>query len=439
MSNTTIAREFPRQLLPWILAQLPWLLLLWQALWLVHFVQTATWCCDGSYYLTAARNFWADGLYFADDFSGYRPYLTPLIVGAVVRFPFDSAIFADPNLGYSINAALILFGTSLLLTLLLRRRFDARAWLMLTLPTVFNPFFMADLVVPLQESATLLVTLPALVIIGALLMRARYAGAVFLSVLLVAVVTLSRMQNAVIGLAVLALCAVAWWRSGRRPRVLLAGVGAALLAVLIALPQFAINQHRFGSWHAPLVDEMANLQFQHGADLMRYGTALMDGEWRGVRLDSAWVDYNLATLAEHPYADAGWRVIPHVLTHMFVASHVDEPRTYWSHGPPPPAGFWVIVSSLIAFLGACGIVRDVRHRQLVGIPLALLVVASLASTAMLAVESRFGIWAQIGLALGAARFIFARPPPLHPGRWAAAALAYSALAVLYNIWMWSKL
>jgi len=422
-------------------ASLPWLFLIWQAGWLMHFASTADWCCDAGYYLVAGQDFWTQGLGYPDRYAGYRPYLTPLMVGAFAQFPVSPEIFVDQRLAYSINVALSFFAVSSGLTILLADRMSRREWSLISLPTLFNPYFLANLVVPLQEVPTLFVGLPLLTMIAAALLARRFERAAFLVVSLAAIVSFARTQNAIVAAPAGVLCLFLFFalRHDRRRRLRLAFAvaGGIVVAALLSLPQLAIHRHHFGTWASPRSADMANFQLEHGADLSRYGTALINNQWQGVRISGPWFDYDMGASYAHPYQHAGWLAVPHVLTHVFLGLHVDEPRTYWSRGLPAALGAWLIVSALIVFLGAVGIARDLRRSPAVGWTLLSLLLVSCAYTALLAVETRFGLWGQIALAMGAARLLFAQPRMHRTGAMALLALGYVVLAAAFNGWIWS--
>ncbi len=422
-------------------ACLPWILLVWQALWLLHFARSTGWCCDASYYLQTGRILWEQGLYYPDMLAGYRPYLTPLVVGVIGQFPVSTAVICDANLAYSFNAAVLFAAISAGLTLGFSRLLTRRQWLLVSLPTLFNPFFLADLVVPLQESVTLFVALPVLTLVGASLILGRLERVAFLVVALTGFVAMARTSNAIVGAAAAVLCVFLLWHlrhdARRRLRLVVSAAAGIVFAVLLVLPQLSINRHHFGSLVSPHYQEIARLQLEHGADLMRYGTAYEDGEWKGIRLQSAWYDYTPGAAVDHPYENAGWGVVPQVLAHFFAGLHVDEPRTYWSRGRPSGFSAWFVASALMAFLGTIGIARDLRHCPRVGWTLLVLVAVSVASTALLAVESRFGIWGQLGLAMGTARLLFAQPRHPRILQIVLLALAYVAVAMSINLWLWT--
>jgi hypothetical protein len=371
-------------------------------LWLAH---RALFCCDARYYIDVGRELLAQGLvYEPDQFAGYRSYFVPLVFGLLEKIPAPAMAGSGEKLPFTLSIAFTL--VSFAVSRYIVRKEGLARYLVFAAPVFFNPFLLAQVPYPLQESALLLIVAPIVVVL--LAVRSRSALATF--ALAVAAGALALAIRGSIGwlalpLAVFVLLearrAPAEWRAASKAR--LAAVALAVPLVLIA-PQSYVMQEKFGTLHPyPRVDTLA--QVFYGIEMFKMATVLRDGNWTQVRFLSP-----AAKLPIHEkitfgfygkYPGTGLMI---VVAHVWAGLHYDALVPYVKFERLRVLNPWIVLSSLVVAFGLMGLAFAFRapgDRSRAAFLAATLAFSCL-YTAFVGVEARFGIFGFLALSIAAA-------------------------------------
>lgn len=418
-------------------------LLALQAAFLGYFAATANFTGDGGYYISMAGKLWTEGLLHDDPYLGYRSYFVPLWIALVAHLPGAKSFVADPAFHFGTNQSALFFLLTVALMMAAHRKGMLRQALPYFLATMFNPFLLAYVAMPLQESVLVFFVAPMLLLVcapGFVSASARIALVVLIGFLACIIrSSLVWVAVSVIGYLVWAgLASRPQWARHWKPAAL-----AGIAGVLLLAPQWYVVANSRDRIAAVAVGQEALLESQiaWGIRVFKYGTLLEGRETSGVWFHSPFKDaappHDLGFYARHPLQGA---VL--VAAHVYSGLHYDVPRPYFSRSDVHIVSAWLLVSSLTVFYGVLALFEILRKRlPMPGETTALLaglLILSCAYTAFVATEARFGLLGFTALSIAAcAAFAHdasrARAMALLP-----LAAVYVVLAVLVNTWFLSS-
>ncbi len=402
--------------------------LLWLA-WVTPF------CCDAYYYMGMGARYLREGLLTADEFAGYRSYFVPLVLGLLDLLPAPKMPAQGQSLPFTLSVAFT--AISFLASRHILRRESRARYLAFALPTLFNPFLLAHVPFPLQESVLMLLVVPILVVLLAVRERSP-ATTLTLAVSVLSLVFMIR--NSVIWLAVpLALFVVlemrrvpGAWRAALRPRV--AALLVAIPVVLVA-PQSWMMQKKFGTLHPYPQRDVVIEQVFYGISMFKITTMLHEGKWKQLRSHTPWnplpleQKIRLAFYLENP----GPAVLL-VVAHVWAGLHYDVLTTYVRFEQLRIVSPWIVLSALVVAYGLLGMLRWLREpgERSRALFAAAMLVLSCAYTAILGVEQRFGLFGFLAISLAAAQLAATREGRALMLRGAPLAAAYALLCLAFN-------
>ncbi len=401
-------------------------------LWLAH---RAAFCCDAYYYIALGRAIFEQGLvYEPDQFAGYRSYFVPLVFGLLEKIPAPAMAVSGEKLPFTLSAAFTL--ASFAASVHIVRREGMARWLAFAAPVFFNPFLLAQVPYPLQESALMLTVAPLVVVL--LAVRERSPLATF--ALAVAAGALALTIRGSIGWLILPLAVFvilearrspAQWRAAAKTK--LAAI-AVIVPVLLLAPQSYVMEKKFGTLHPyPSVDTLA--QVFYGIEMFKVATVLRDGQWTQVRFltpASKLPIHEKITFGFYAkYPGTGLMIVG---AHVWAGLHYDALAPYVRFERLRVLNPWIVLSSLVVALGLIGLAfafRAPADRSRAAFLAATLFFSCL-YTAFVGVEARFGIFGFLALSIAAAwlastpdgRALMRRALPL--------VLAYVLLCVVFN-------
>ncbi len=416
------------------------LLLAAQAAFLGYLAATANFTGDGGYYMSMAGKLWTEGLLHDDPYLGYRSYFVPLWIALVSHLPGAGFFVANPALHFGINQSALFFLLTAALVCAARRKELLRQSLPYFAATMFNPFLLAYVAMPLQESALVFFVVPMLLLVctpGWVSASTRIALVVLIA-FFAYVIRSSLAWVAVPAIAYL-LCAAhasrPRWTQHWRPVL-----HACIAGVLLLVPHWyvVVNARDRIATGAAAHHDLLQTQVAWGIRAFKYGTLLDEQESRGVWFHSPYrhadAPHDIGFYARHPLQGA---VL--VAGHVYSGLHYDVLLPYFRRADIRRVSGWLVLSSLTVFYGVYGLVESVRRRRSTraedGVLLTGLVLLSCGYTAFVATEARFGILGFTALSIAACAVV------AHDGSRARAiallpwALAYAVLAWVVNAWL----
>ena len=391
----------------WLVVLLINILQLWVAGALISVLE---YCCDAGFYLATGRLLINDGLLAAYAYDGHRSYLAPILIYGVHALPFadwlGNLVGVSDAQRYGINAFVLFW----LLTNFVLMRLMRRQSLLLVIASAFvwcNPILLAHLVVPLQESALLIVFLPVflLLIVGDL-PGYRLALGILLSVYAYMV----RESYAFIALPLMLLAIVpmlgVWTDAVRPAQSKLALCVALLISIGLVAPQSWRNHSLHGDLAPYHSAEVQSDQLLWGAKMYRYSTEKIDATWHGFQYLIPEQFRTAAPTLPAALLNGESLAISSVLNHMAVGLIHDSPGPYVAYSSATSRRGWALLSTAVVVLGGFGMFFSLRAREtrLRGVVSMTLLALSLGYTAFVAAETRFGILGFAALSIGALGF-----------------------------------
>jgi len=363
-----------------------------QVVFLLWVATHAKYCCDASdYYIPAGRAIFHDGLLWQDPYAGYRFYFVPMIFGALQKMLGLSAADAPARLPFAL-AAIFCF-VSILTSFHVVRRNGMRRWLAYGVPLLFNPFLLAVVPYPLQESVVIIFCIPLLVVLLASEQR-DYRKTCVIAALFCGIAFIAR--SSLLWTLLPALLFVGYEARRVRPGKshILQGVAlASLIWIVLIAPQSYISWHKFGTVFPLAKIAVGYDQFAYGVEFLNYTTIFDDGGFGPFPVLSPYSDLPAAEKTpafyfNHP-AEGAFLVLAHVwsgLNYVALTPYVAE--TDLTIVTP-----WLILSSIVVAYGILGLPLLFARREEGGAALLLITLALLccAYTAFAGTESRFGL------------------------------------------------
>jgi hypothetical protein len=376
-----------------------------QLAFLLWIAATTGFCCDADYFLRAGAGLMRDGLFFQNDFAGYRAYLVPLVFGLLQQLPGPAMPASGEVLPFWLAISFTLL--SLAASRYILAREGRRRYLVFALPTLFNPFLLAHVTTPLQDGVLVLLLTPLIAMLLAVRVRTPYAtiGLAVLAASLAYVIRGS-MPWVAVALAIFVALEIrrdpAMWRAASRPA--LAAIALAIPVVLLA-PQSATMYRQFGTLHPYPDASMLQAQVQFGIELLRYGTVLHQGEWKAMRSLSPFTTRPVEQKKLGFYrAEPGAGALL-VLGHVWAGLHYDVLTTYFRFEQLAIVSAWMPLSAFVVAYGVLGLAhgwKEPQERSRTAF-LAALFFLSCAYTAFIGVEIRHGLLGFLALSVAAAR------------------------------------
>lgn len=373
-------------------------------------ITTLEYCCDAGYYLETGKLLRNDGLLAAYPYAGHRSYLASMLSYYIHALPFadwlGNVLSISDMQRYGVNAVIVFW----LLTNCVLVRLVQRQILALVAASALvwcNPILLAHLVVPMQESAILMVFLPVflLLLVGDL---ARYR--LPLCVLLSVYAYMVRESYAFIALPLMLLAIVPMlgvWTDGVRPaQSKLALCVALLISIGLVAPQSWRNHSLHGDLAPYHSAEVQSDQLLWGAKMYRYSTEKIDGTWHGFQYQIPAHYRTVAPTLPAALLNGESLAISSVLNHMAVGLIHDSPGPYVAYSSATSRRCWALLSTVVVVLGGFGMFFSLRAREtrLRGVVSMTLLALSLVYTAFVAAETRFGILGFAALSIGALGF-----------------------------------
>ncbi len=413
-----------------------------QAACLWYFAATANFTGDAGYYLSMAGQLWTEGLLHDDPYVGYRSYFVPLWIALVSHLPGAKSFVADPAFHFGTNQSALFFLLTMGLMVAAHRREILGRALPYFVSTMFNPFLLAYVAMPLQESVLVFFIAPMLLLVctpGFVSASARVALVVLIGFLAFII------RSSLLWIVVPVVGYLFWTALAARPQwarhwkpALLAGIAG----VLLLLPHWYVvanSRHRIEAG-AVAQHSLLDAQIAWGIRAYKYGTLLEGRETRGVWFHSPFKDaappHDLAFYARHPLRGA---VL--VAGHVYSGLHYDVPRPYFSRSEVHIVSIWLVISSLTVFYGIFALVESLRKRlpmpDETRVLLTSLVILSCGYTAFIATEARFGLLGFCALSIAACVAWTHDATRARAIRLMPLAAGYVVMALLVNAWFLS--
>ncbi len=362
-------------------------------------------CCDAGFYLATGKLLLNDGLSAAYVYDGHRSYLAPMLIYGIQSLPFADWIGTVLTITdvqrYGVNA-IVVFAVLTNLGLIRLIRQQALRVVIASALVWCNPILLAHIIVPLQESAMLMLFLPVFLLL-CLDDFARYRLA--LAVLLSVYAYMVRESYAFVAVPLLALAIMPMLVTSsvreKAPQSKLAVCAALLIGIGLVAPQ-SIRNHRLYGFIVPY--HSANIQSDQllwGARMYRYSTEKAHSNWQGFQYQIP-IEKRTVALTLPAAALAGeWRASAPVLTHMAVGLIHDSPGPYVTSSSAASKRWWAFLSTVVVALGGFGMILLLRNRatRVQGLASFTLLALSLLYTAFVSTETRFGILGFAALAI----------------------------------------
>jgi hypothetical protein len=387
---------------------------------LIVIARHADFCCDAWYYLDTGKQLLRDGILYVDHYAGYRSYFVPAAVALLSHLPVPEAHTAGITFPYAASACFTLFSIAASAHAL--KRLGWARYLRWAIPLLFNPFLLAYVPYPMQESILVLMLSPLLFLLLAIQDRP-FHRMIFLAVLIAALAYFIRSSLLWFVAPVIAFVIVDV--RGRLSRAEPLKIGRAVALGLIAFvplaaPQSYIAYEKFGTVRPYPSGDVANNQLVWGPTMYKYATLKTATGWQGLRYATSAPTTASATIASEsrtaPATMSGaafyWQypmmALPIVLGHVWAGLHYDTLVPYITtplSGQPSPE---LITSSLVVILGLLALwsLRRQWHSSAPQMFLVTTLVMSCAYTAFVATEARFGLLGFAALSIAAAGLPF---------------------------------
>ncbi len=374
--------------------------------WLVYAAGTSRYCCDASYYLTTSERLLHDGLYYADDYAGYRSYLVPLVIGVLRRL----FVFTANERPMHIQFALVICYVVLVFLCALRitRREGLKRYFTTGFPIAFNPIVLGVVIFPMQEAVAALSCIPMLMLLLSSRAPLSYTR-LALGLLFVVTAYLIRSSWAWLVLPIGLFLAVDWYRQRRQGMGLHGHIwplpAAALACLALLLPQVLIAKKQFDSWNPYPSPAAVKRQIGSGIEMFRYTTVIEGPHMGGFPTYTPFKDQADKTLSfytEHPVAGASL-----ILGHVWAGLNYDTFGVYVSGASLGPVTGALLFSATISALGLFALIAWPRKDGDTAVQAFLVtgLLGSCAYTALAATETRFGLWGFLCVSMAAAHLL----------------------------------
>ena len=335
----------------------------------------AVYCCDADYYVRTGQALLREGLAYGDDFAGYRSYFVPLVLGLLHAIPAPAMPASGQSLPFTLSVAftLVSFAASVHIV----RREGVARYLTFAIPTLFNPFLIAQVPIPMQESVLMLFVVPILVVLLAVRQRTPYATLALATLAAsVAFIVRGSMGWLALPLALFVILemrrAPESWRAASRAR--LAALALAIPLILVA-PQSLVMQQKLGTLDPyPTRRDFVLLQAYFGVSMFKTTTMLREGKWTQLRVLSPfdWLPRE-EKMTFSFYREHRGPAVLLVLGHVWAGLHYEVLTTYVRFEQFRIVNPWIVLSSFIVAYGLIGLVRahaqDVAARRGIRPPL----------------------------------------------------------------------
>lgn len=394
----------------------------------------AEFCCDATHNLILSGQLLSSGLLYDDPYAGYRSYFVPLLYALLDAVPQPFA--TKSGHAFPVVAAVAFTAVSIVASVVALRRESLTRYLAFALPTLFNPFVLALVPYPIQESAIVLLCVPLFFLIVCDT-RPEAGRTLFLALLLgaLAYIIRSSLFWLLLPLAiVVALDLARAPRAGIARRVASRAALAGIAALVLFAPQVYIAYAKFGSLNPYPATAVVDAQIGWGIEMLKYAT-IFDGEtWSGLRYASPYAALPVGQKSIGFYLtnpDAGLFL---GLSHVWAGLNYDALTPYVARGDLHALTPWLVLSALTVAFGVAGLYRMIASAfdRRAGVLLVAVLVMSCAYTFFSAAEARFGMWGFMALSIGAAHLASSREGRSRAGAIAPSALAYVLSAFLIN-------
>ncbi len=346
-------------------------------------------CCDATvYYIPAGRSIIHDGLLWQDPYAGYRFYFVPMVFGLLEEIldAFGRGASIVESLPFALAGMLCL--TSLLASIYIARREGMRRWAMFAVPLLLNPFVLAIVPYPLQESVVVIFGMPLLFLLLArqqedfrwtCIIAGLFAGIVFVA------------RSSLLWIALPTLLFVAYKSAQRSSRTILQGAALAIVvSTALVWPQCYISWEKFGTLNPLSQTAVGEDQIAYGVEVL-HNSASYSGEafavWSPYR-ELPVSEKNLAFYLNHPKEGLFLAI-----THVWSGLHYVAVIPYISEADVSIVNLWLLGSAFVVCFGVLGLPRLFKQpgERGAALFLAATTVLSCAYTAFVATESRFGL------------------------------------------------
>lgn len=396
-----------------------------------------TYCCDAGYYLEIGLRIFEDGLFYDDYYSGYRSYFAPIIFGGLQKI----FLLSFQSYDYAIKAVriflcffyvLAMTGTSIFVL----KREGIKSSLTYSLPIAFNPAVLHMVSLPMQESLIAIFCFPVIII---LLSIRRGSLSFCLAWLLFFGIIGYLIRSSLLWLLVPCLAyAIMSYRRYLNKDISLGNISALrrtiILCVLLFIPQCWISYAKFASFNPYPSVSTATDQIAWGIGAFKYQTVISKDSAVGLFYPTPfkYTPENNRGLGFY-FSNPGAGLLL-ATTHVWVGLHPDTYKVFLSPKDIRPVSFTVLVSAVIVGLGLVGLFGAARTSPFDpgSIFLLLMFAMSCAYTALIATETRFGIFGYIAVSVAAVQLLATRE-----GRRAALislplVLAYAVISLILN-------
>lgn len=374
---------------------------------------------DTSYYLKNMQSAKEEGIFFRQDHEGYRSYLFPYFFSL---FPVDlGAIFKVGNINFN-NYSIISITLLLIVELIVLFKFWGKKLLKIFYIGLFlNPLLLVYIPYPLQESFILLLTLfflPILIFYGTQKKLWHYS---FFLGLFLGLLYMTRSSLVLLVIPGLISLFFLFKNAPLLKKIKLTTVFIVSF-ILFIIPQCLFSYKFYNTLDPYPVKDFLEKQLIWGESYLKYTTNLAAKQgpalpyWNPLNCKST--SGNLredrVLICKMEYAKKDNKInsnnIFKILAHSFNALNYDSLTPYIVKKKPVLFYFPQILSMLVVFLGLyCTIRKWVMGPFLPhDIFLDGILLATLAVTALIAVETRFGMLATLILSLRTIEFLLAK-------------------------------
>jgi len=377
-----------------------------QLVFLLLVAAHAKFCCDATdYYIPAGRSIVHEGLLWQDPYAGYRFYFVPMVFGALQKVLGMSAGDAPAQLPFALATIFCLVSTATSIHIV--RQNGMRRWMAYAAPLFFNPFLLAVVPYPLQESVVIIFCVPLLVILLASEQR-DYRKTCVIAALFCGIAFVARSSLLWMLIPALLFAGCEAWRARPGKSHILQGIALASLIWLgLIAPQSYISWNKFGTVVPLAQTAVGHDQFAYGVALLNYATIFDDKGFGPFPVLSPYNDLPAAEKTVAFYLRHPAEGIFLVLAHVWSGLNYVALTPYVAKADLTILSPWLILSSAVVAYGFLGLVSLFTRRE--GRSAAFLLTAlalfSCAYTALVGTESRFGLVGFAALSLSAWQFL----------------------------------
>jgi mRNA-degrading endonuclease YafQ of YafQ-DinJ toxin-antitoxin module len=407
----------------------------------VWMIASMDYCCDSGYYLTAGKQLLDQGLFTPYQYEGHRSYLAPVSIRLIHDLPFASWISALSRINdyqrFAVNLLPIWMLMSFAASKYAMTRVEPRRAQWIAALVYANPILLGHILVPMQESIMLLVFAPVFALLSlGLLSSMRLASAVLLTV----IAYMIRESYAFVAapLLIFAIYNRLFQRGEYRSQSIRATILAVLAGALLIAPQSIRNHQLHGHFAVYHSAQIQNDQLLWGTRMYKYATEKIDGNWKGVAYqipETEVVANGLSLITALKQQEA--YATKAIANHMLVGLVHDQVGPYGPKAGTSVRGMLILFSSGVVFFGLAGMALMLMDKTQVRSAFALsaLLLLSLAYTAFVATETRFGILGFFALCLSANAYFSAVIRPVIKWGFAALLMPVVYLVLTWDTWL----